>query len=145
MRRWGLLCTRPTRLVGFFIVLAQCNHSPRIDMSPHSDTFSWFRANQSLLFHLNTACLTEKQQIPILQSLVLPDQGSNPWTTALEASMLIITPPMRLSKQEPKWLQIGNCIKNTNSKIFTSCYSIKFYILWMHYNSWYTNFRGFPG
>ena len=27
---------------------------------------SWFRANQSLIFLLNAACLIEKQQIPIL-------------------------------------------------------------------------------
>ena len=48
------------------IVLAHWNNSPQIDMSPHSDTLSWFRANQSLLFLLNAACLAEKQQIPIL-------------------------------------------------------------------------------
>ena len=31
------------------------------NMSPHSDTLSWFRANQSLLFLLNAAWLAEKQ------------------------------------------------------------------------------------
>jgi hypothetical protein len=35
-------------------------------MSLHSDTLFWFRANQSLFFLLNAACLAEKQQIPIL-------------------------------------------------------------------------------
>jgi len=35
-------------------------------MSLHSGTLFWFRANQSLLFLLNDACLAEKQQIPIL-------------------------------------------------------------------------------
>ena len=35
-------------------------------VSLHSDTLSWFWANQSLLFLLNSACLAEKQQIPIL-------------------------------------------------------------------------------
>jgi hypothetical protein len=30
-------------------------------------------------------------------SLDWPNRGSNPWSTALEASMLTITPPMRLS------------------------------------------------
>ena len=35
-------------------------------MSPHSDTISWFPANQSLLFLLNATYLVEKQQIPIL-------------------------------------------------------------------------------
>ena len=34
-------------------------------MSPHLDTLSWFRADQSLLFLLNAACLPEKQQISI--------------------------------------------------------------------------------
>jgi hypothetical protein len=46
-----------------FIVLAHWNNSPRIDISPHSDTLSWFRDNQSLLFFLNAACLEKKQQI----------------------------------------------------------------------------------
>ena len=34
--------------------------------SLYSDTLFWFRANQSLPFLLNAACLVEKQQIPIL-------------------------------------------------------------------------------
>ena len=40
-------------------------NSPREDMSLHSDTLSWFRANESLLFLLNAAWLAGKQQIPI--------------------------------------------------------------------------------
>ena len=39
-----------------FIVLTHWNNSPWIDMSPHSDTLAWFRANQSLLFLLNAPC-----------------------------------------------------------------------------------------
>ena len=69
-------------------------------MSLHSDTLFWFRSNKSLFLLLNAACLTEKQQIPILQSLVWLDQGSNPRSTALEASMLTITPQMRSDKNE---------------------------------------------
>ena len=46
-----------------FIVLTHWNNSPRTDMSPHWDTLSWFRANQSLLFLLNASWLEEKQQI----------------------------------------------------------------------------------
>jgi len=38
-------------------------------MSLHSDTISWFRANQSLLLLLNYACLVEKQEMPIVSSL----------------------------------------------------------------------------
>jgi hypothetical protein len=49
-----------------FIVLAHWNNSPQIDMSPHSDTLSRFRANQSLFFLLTAAYLAKKQQIPIL-------------------------------------------------------------------------------
>ena len=33
----------------FFIVLAHWHNSHRVDMSPHSDTWSWFRAIQHLL------------------------------------------------------------------------------------------------
>ena len=40
---------------------ANWNNSPQIDMSPHSDTLSWFRANKSLFFLHNAACLAEKQ------------------------------------------------------------------------------------
>jgi hypothetical protein len=42
------------------IVLAHWNNSLRKDMSTHSDTLSWFRANQSLLFLFNTVCFAEK-------------------------------------------------------------------------------------
>jgi hypothetical protein len=89
------LCTRTTRIVGLFMVLIHWNNSLRIDMSPNSDTLSWFRANQSLLFLLMSACLVNKQQIPSLYSLVWPDRCSNPRSTTLKASTLTITPPMR--------------------------------------------------
>ena len=69
-----------------FIVLAHWNNCPRRDMSPHSNTSSRFRANQSLFFLLHAACLAEKQQTPILYSLVWLDQSSNPRSAALEAS-----------------------------------------------------------
>jgi hypothetical protein len=49
-----------------FIVLMHWNNSPQFDMSLHSDTLFWFRANQYLLFLFNAACLAEKQQISIL-------------------------------------------------------------------------------
>ena len=74
------------KLRWIFIVLAYWSNCQRIDMSFHSDTLSWFRANQTLLLLLNqvnAVCLAEKQQIPILQSLVWPNQGSNPRSTTL--------------------------------------------------------------
>ena len=96
---WGdPLLPRPTQLDWFFflIMLAHWNNSLRIDMPPHSDTLSWFRVNhQCLLFLLNVACLAEKQQIPISESLVWPDRDSNLWPTVFEVSMRTITPPMR--------------------------------------------------
>ena len=79
-----------------FLVLAHWNNSPRVDMLPHSDTLFRFRANKSLLFLLNTACLAEKQQMPMLLSFVWHDWGSNPRSVALKASMLTIRPLMRL-------------------------------------------------
>ena len=39
------------------IVISHSNTSPRVDMSLHSHTVSWFRANQSLLFSIDTGCL----------------------------------------------------------------------------------------
>ena len=48
-----------------YILLAHWNKIPRVDMSLHSDSLSWFPANQSLLLHIKMA--TEgKQQMPVL-------------------------------------------------------------------------------
>ena len=49
-------------------MLTYWNNSTRIDMSPHSETLSWFRANHSLIYLLNAVCLAKKQQILILFS-----------------------------------------------------------------------------
>ena len=77
------------------IVLAHWNNSLRVDMSLHSDTLFWSRVNQSLLLLLNAEYLAEKQQIPILLSLVSPDWDSNSRSTEHETSTLTITPPMQ--------------------------------------------------
>jgi hypothetical protein len=97
-------------------VLAHCNNSPRIDMSPHLDTSFRFQANQSLLFLLNAACLAEKQHIPILHSLVWPDRGSNPRSTTLEASTLTIAPSRQW--KSTVWKELLNIYNFIHSKHF---------------------------
>ena len=79
---------------------------------------------QSLLFLLNAACLAEKQQIPILYSLVWPDRGLNPRYTALEASTLTTTPPMRFQRnwQRRVHKKKKNKTKNTTQYIIRQKY-----------------------
>ena len=95
-----------------FIVLAHWNNNPRVDMSLHSDTLFWFRVNQSWLFLLNDVCLVEKQQIPMLKSLVWPDRGSNRRSTILETNTLTITLPMRSINMEGLWLSLFLVVGN---------------------------------
>ena len=83
------------------------------------------------LFLLNAACLAEKQQIPILQSLVLPDRGSNMRSTALEASTLTITPLIQFTLRDIKTFsiylhRIWYCFDNYFTyfvPVFKYCYS----------------------
>jgi hypothetical protein len=63
-----------------FIVLTHWNNNLRVDMSLHSDTLSWFWAKQYLLLLLKAGWYAEKSQIPIVEFLVWPDQGLNPWS-----------------------------------------------------------------
>ena len=88
---WCPLRTIDTnRFYWIFIVLAHWNNSPWVDIFHHSDT-SWLRATESLFLLLKAVCWTEKQQIPILKSVVLPDRGSNTQSTSLETNTLTIT------------------------------------------------------
>ena len=68
-----------------------------------SDTLSWFRANQSLIFLLKTAWLVKNQQIPISLSLVWPDLGLTPRSTSLQQ-----TYPLLNHKNEEKNLTDRN-------------------------------------
>ena len=54
----------------FSIVLAHWSNGPRIDMSSHSDTLSYFRTNQSLLFLLNVAFLAVSMRHAIRQDWI---------------------------------------------------------------------------
>ena len=68
--RWrGPLCIIPKCFSGFL----KCK---LIEITDRGWTCLWFLANQYLLFLLNTACLAEKQQIPMLLSLVGPERDS---------------------------------------------------------------------
>ena len=80
------------------IVLVHWNNSSLVDMSLHSDTLTWFWANQYLLLFVKAVCLAEKQQIPIVLSLMWPIRGLNPLSIALLASTLTITPPIRFNE-----------------------------------------------
>ena len=64
-------------------MLAHWNNSLQINMSPYSDTLSWFRDNQ-----LTPWCC------------ILSNHGSNQRSTALKESTLTITPQMWLQNQE---------------------------------------------
>ena len=77
-------------------VPAQESNSPQEDMPLDPDTFFWLWADQSLLLLLNALCLAEKQQIPILMSLVWHSQGLNPRPATLKARTLTITPLRQL-------------------------------------------------
>ena len=61
-----------------FIVIAHWNNGLQLVMSLHSNTIFRFWANQFLLLLFSDACLAEKEQISILESLVWPDQSKNP-------------------------------------------------------------------
>ena len=92
-----------------FIVLAHWNNSPRIDMLPHSDTLSWFRANQSLLFLINAACLAEKRKIQILYSLWFDPIRARTQDLLHSSNTLTITPLMRFEMK----LIVSICVKQT--------------------------------
>jgi hypothetical protein len=62
------------------------------------------------VFALTVLLKAEKQQMPILQSLVCPDQGPNPRFAALEMSMLPITPQIHL-----KVKRTGVCYAQPNT------------------------------
>ena len=64
-------------LRGIFMVLAHWNNSLWVDMSLHSDTEFYFKANQSLFLLLYAVWLTEKPSISIWLSLVWPGRGLN--------------------------------------------------------------------
>ena len=58
-------------------MLVHWNNSPRVDMSPNSDTLFWFRAIQSLLFLLNTNLLLFGLTQPELDPTIYPTRGEH--------------------------------------------------------------------
>ena len=73
-----------------FIVLPHWNNSLQVDMSLHSNSLSWFHANQSLLLLLRREAANTNMIV-----FCLPQPGLKPLSTALDASMLTITSLMQ--------------------------------------------------
>jgi hypothetical protein len=102
---WCQLCTRSVLLVRMY----SCSSLKQQSMTCCCSLthYSWFQANQSLLLLLNAACLVEKQQLPVLLSLVWPDLGLSRQLTwsGLEPSIYLIWawsvnwPDLGLSRQ----------------------------------------------
>jgi hypothetical protein len=73
------------------LVLVDWNNFPRVDMSLHSDTLYWFRANQSLLFLLIDACLAKKQQTrPVLEPTIYHTRSEHANHYATDVVLVII-------------------------------------------------------
>jgi len=102
---WCQLCTKPTRLAGFYSASSLKQQSVIRHVAPMRHIILI-----SLVLLLNAACLVEKQQITILYSLVWPDRDWNPQSTALEVSTLTILPTMRFKiiVYISRWIHILN-------------------------------------
>ena len=133
--RWWVRSTLyyANTLSWIFIVLAHWNNSPQKDMSPHSNTLSWFRANQ-LLFLLNAACLAEKQQMPISYSGLTrsgPEHADHCTTDTRQSklsNMGNLVPVGILVHCKRRWRPLQECPQN-NRNIVTV-----FILLYMSYS-----------
>jgi hypothetical protein len=101
-------------------VLVHWNNSPRVDMLLHSHTLSW------LLFLLNAT------NTLFLLSLAWLDWASNRRSTAFEATMLTITPPMGyISWQLEKDMILFRCL-NEKSNTMTITYRTLYILVWTY-------------
>ena len=91
------ISTRPTRLVGYFMVLLHWNNSPQGDMSLHSDTLYCMNPSQKV-FVLSPLCCVLNGETLNTNFMVfgLTRPQLEPMIYALEPSMLTITAPTRL-------------------------------------------------
>ena len=62
---WCPLCSRQTHLSWIFVVLAHWSNSPWVDMSLHSDTICWFRANYTCSLHWYSLLVAQIQKCTI--------------------------------------------------------------------------------
>ena len=81
--RWCTLCTRQHTYLDFYSTSSLKQQTEDRHVAPLGHIIL-IPTCYSIMLH----GLTEKQQIPILKSLVWTEWGSNPWSIALEASML---------------------------------------------------------
>ena len=106
---WGPLCTRPTLLAGFLLVLAHWSNISWIDMSPHSNTLSWFPANKSLLFLLNQRSNIYQFYSLWFNPIRARGEHANHYTTDL--------PVDETSNIVSEWLLLNNYIMERTSYI----------------------------
>jgi hypothetical protein len=98
MMRSALFYSKPTHC-WIFIVLAHWNNSLRVDMSRHSRHIILIPSIPVFALSLYCCVHSGKATNTILLSLLWPYWGSNPWSTAFEASTL-----MQLYKYKHKYV-----------------------------------------
>ena len=93
---WGSFCTRPTRLVYLFVVLAGWNNSPRIDMSPPLGNI--IQIPSQPVFALSAYCCVLSGEATNTNVIVFgcTRSGIEPTIYALKASTFTITSPILL-------------------------------------------------
>ena len=79
-------------MLDFYSAIAHWNNSLRIDILPTLKNYPTSEPTNLYSFSLMLRAKWRSNKYQF-QSLVWPDQGLNPRSTALEASMLTITPP----------------------------------------------------
>ena len=80
---WCPLCSRPRPWFGIFIMPSHWNNNPQVDVSLHSDTLFWFRANQSLLLLLSREATNTYSLLVQTHVCCTQDEHANCCTTRI--------------------------------------------------------------
>ena len=101
--------------------------SPLIDMSPHWDTLSWFRTNQSLLFLLNATSLAQSNNYQFivfgltrsgLDPTIYGTQGENANNYTIDTVVLVSIEKIRLISY--KSFQCRNTVYSVDDTLETT-------------------------